>query len=339
MYQGLHSWASLNHSFTSSQSVSKRAPAAPTEPVVCSRDFPKQSPQKLVSEKGREGTTILNGHSMDPNGCVPGIHVQRASGGIEDAFIDKATSKWHCCNCHAWNHVFMHPGDHPLGALACDCPHKSCSTCTMSGQVKAFLPIEEPAMVPCGDFGHDGVLSRIPFGIVCPACGLSWRVREFGKRFSKTLRKMNSMSLSQAVRLAPVESKLRKCRSTLVLGNRRIVTPPGKGLAKQAEYAAVRFSGIVCTCGHGISLKSAFCFQIVGEQQLDEREKEFRGLWRAEGYWAGWTTTPELHEKGHGTATLKIGKVEHPHPLRSAPVLDRMARELWEERCDKEGWV
>ncbi|KAL1595944.1 hypothetical protein SLS60_009634 [Paraconiothyrium brasiliense] len=214
--------------------------------------------------------------------------------------------------------------------------------------------MNEPAMVPCSDAASAAEGTELRFGIVCPACGLSWRARELGKRFSKTLRKMPSVSLNRAVHLAPVEGRLRKSRSTLVLGNKRIVTPPGAALPKQAEYVAVKFSGVNCTCGAVINVESAFCFQIVGEQgsERERRQKEFWGLWVQKGDSVGWTTTSELKEKGHGTPMLRLGKVEpenedegvtwkveHPNPLRSAPVVDKMARDSWEEICDREGWV
>lgn len=287
--------------------------------------------------------------------ALPEIQVQRASGGIEAPYIDHASGTWTCCTCHTRVHVYIHPGDHPLGKLSCDCPHKPCSTCTSSGQVKPFLPIEEPAMVPCGEIGDDGgpLLpggssptheKGIPFGIVCPACGLSWRAREFGKRFSKTLRKTPSLSLSQAMRRAPVEHKLRRSRSSVCLVNhKRIVTPPGEGLGKQADYVAVRFSGFVCLCGEKMGLAEAFCFQIVGADQEDERCKEFRSLWEAKSEVdrVGWSTTEELRGKGHGEEVLRLagGKVEHPNPLKSAPVVDKMARDSWEEKCKAKGWV
>ncbi|KAF2440864.1 hypothetical protein P171DRAFT_434611 [Karstenula rhodostoma CBS 690.94] len=287
---------------------------------------------------------------MSPSAHVPDIHVQRASGSIRDPFIDDATATWTCCACGTRNNAYIHAGPHPLGALACDCPHKPCAACTTAGQVKPFQPMDEPAMVPCGDVssGSDGGPEKakekeeLRFGIVCPECGLSWRARELGKRWSKTLRKMPSVSFSRSVHLAP-EHRLRKSRSTLVLGNKRIITPPGNAGPKQAEYAAVRFSGVNCTCGTTVTLKSALCFQIVGVQvevreQVDGREKTFGGLgW--EGSAVGWSTTPELKEKGHGTPTLKLLGGEHPNPLRISPVVDRMARESWEEKCDKEGWV
>ncbi|KAJ4344844.1 uncharacterized protein N0V89_012588 [Didymosphaeria variabile] len=329
----------------------KMLPAALTSPT-------KTKPlQKFPPQQEQRSQTLVDDPPMSPSVCVPTLQVQRASGGIQDPFIDHATATWDCCACGTRNHVYVHPGQHPLGFLACDCPHKPCSACLTSGQVKPFLPMNEPAMVPCGNAasaaeGEPG--NEIRFGIVCPSCGLSWRAREFGKRFSKTLRKMPSVSLNRAVHLAPVEGRLRKSRSTLVLGNKRIVTPPGKEVPKQAEYVAVRFSGVNCTCGTTISLDSAFCFQIVGEQvtERDRKQKEFWGLWVKEGNSVGWTTTPELKEKGHGTAMLRLGKVEpgnehegvswrveHPNPLRSAPVVDKTARDSWEEKCDREGWV
>lgn len=306
--------------------------------------------------------TLTDNAGPSQAGAIPTLNLQRASGGFQDPFIDRADAdgEWVCCVCGTSNDVHIYPGAHPLGALACDCLHKPCHACKVSGQVKPFLPMTEPAMVPCGDstFNSDRAndngkgkgkatttkANELRFGIICPSCGLSWRARESGKRFSKTLRKMPSVSLHRATYPAPPgENKLRKSRSTLVLGNKRIVTPPGTATpAKQAEYAAVRFSGVTCTCGTNIELVSALCFQIVGEQ-VDQREREAerkeKGLWVKAGNSVGWTTTPELKAKGHGTPVLRIRGVEHPNPLRSCPVVDKNARDSWEEKCDREGWI
>lgn len=217
-------------------------------------------------------------------------------------------------------------------------------------------------MVPCGST-YDASTSQaaetapkekekgeLRFGILCPSCGLSWRAREFGKRWSKTLRKMPSVSLHPArgAHLAP-EHRLRKSRSTLVLGNKRVITPPGNAGAKQAEYAAVRFSGVDCTCGTTITLGAALCFQIV-KMEVDsgasDQGSEHGGTdpgveaspkW--EGSSVGWTTTPEFKEKGHGTPILRLLGGKHPNPLRSSPVVDKTARDSWEGKCDREGWV
>ncbi|OAG00683.1 uncharacterized protein CC84DRAFT_321829 [Paraphaeosphaeria sporulosa] len=311
-------------------------------------------------------TFLSNGLPVSPSTShVPEITLQRASGCLCDPFtdMDAAPTTWTCCACGTQNRVSIHSGPHPLGELACDCAHKPCVACSIAGTVKPFLPMDEPAMVPCSymststsnpasssEPGKANEKEELRFGILCPACGLSWRARELGKRWSKTLRKMPSVSL-QARRLAP-EHRLRKSRSTLVLGTKRVITPPGIASDKQAEYAAVRFSGVPCTCGTTIRLRAALCFQIVvlegGEQiRVDEKEMVVDGRMEMDGgektvMWEGslvaWTTTPELQEKGHGTPTLRLLEGEHPNPLRSSPVVDKMARDSWEEKCDREGW-
>jgi hypothetical protein len=293
--------------------------------------------------------TFINEDPITPPGLVPTLNIQRASGSTQDPFLDDAPATWTCCRCGTHNPVSIHPGAHPVGALACICPHKPCSACKTAGQVKPFQPMDEPAMVPCGPAspgtaippGDDTAKEKrteLRFGIVCPACGLSWRAREFGKRWSKTLRKMPSVSLGRNAHLAP--PALRKSRSTLVLGSKRIITPPGAAGLKQAEYVAVRFSGVSCTCGTTVTLKAALCFQIVGAQ-MDENESEGEGegTWVWKGSLVGWTTTAEFKEKGHGTPVLRILGVEHPNPLKSAPVVDELARNSWEKKCDRKGWV
>ncbi|KAL5413145.1 hypothetical protein PMIN03_003921 [Paraphaeosphaeria minitans] len=324
-------------------------------------------------------TLLSNGPPVSPTSSrVPDITLQRASGSLRNPFThqDDAPATWTCCVCDTQNPVFIHAGPHPLGALACDCTHKPCSVCSIAGRVKPFLPMDEPAMVPCSSSGSgsssssssspdasgssdasgkqkDTEKEELRFGILCPACGLSWRAREFGKRWSKTLRKMPSVSLQhvRAAHLVP-EHRLRKSRSTLVLGNKRIITPPGHTGEKQAEYAAVKFSGVGCTCGTTITLGAALCFQIFvveggerkeadGKEMVEAKMKiggeEKSDMWK--GSSVGWTTTPELKEKGHGTPTLRLLGGKHPNPLRSSPVVDKMARDSWEEKCDKEGWV
>lgn len=245
---------------------------------------------------------------------LPTLRIQRASGDIDGPVhglpSPTSDSMWHCCQCRLGTEVFIHPGQHPIGALACECPHKPCGNCSISGEVKPFLPIDdepEPTVVPASEYGNE-----IPFGIICPCCGLSWRARETG-RYKKSLRKMPSVSLAQhhQNRLAPEKGRLRKSRSSnsITLGSKRIITPPGIG--KQAEYATIKFGGFECTCGKALDL-SALCFQIVpADQQQVEVAAEATEKW---------STTPELQAMGHDQPTIKIRGVSHPNPLRSCPV-------------------
>ena len=170
-------------------------------------------------------------------------------------------------------------------------------------------------MVPVSEDHKD-----IRFGVLCPCCGLSWRAKEFG-RYKKTLRKMPSLGVSMAQihqkRLTPGNvTGLRKSKSTMVLGNKRIVTPPGQAMGKQAEYATVKFSDVACTCGTVVDLAWALCFQIVG-LQVDEHGKR---LGKLEEKKKCWSTTPELQEMGHGEPVIRIRGIEHPNPLRRCPM-------------------
>ena len=258
-------------------------------------------------------------------------------------------------------------------------------------------------MVPCGEVSDTGTplvapATGIPFGIVCHVCGVSWRAREFGKRFSKTLRKMPSVGLGVAVGRREVERRVRRVRSSFVVGNGgggkkgEVLGRTGgdgggeveaeaeaEGAKMQAEYVAVRFSGIVCGCGGRMEIGEGFCFQIVGverevgkemgeerevekgmekememmvkkkaveeeeepKEEEDESQKAFRELWKGKGWSMGWSTTEERKEKGHGTEVLKLmgGKVEHPNPLRACAVVDEQARQSWEEKCKAKGWI
>jgi hypothetical protein len=238
------------------------------------------------------------------------------SNGGENGSNTGEDSHWHCCKCGTSTQIYVRAGDHPLGALACECPHKPCGSCKTTGLVKTFLPMEEPCMIPVSEVHKD-----IRFGVLCSCCGLSWRAKEIG-RYKKTLRKMPSLGLSMAQiyqkRLSPASIGLRKSKSTLVLGNKRIITPPGHTRGKQAEYATVKFSDVGCTCGSVIDLTSALCFQIVGPQMV-EHEKRPVGLSEHKKQ-IGWSTTPELEELGHGEPIIRIKGVAHPNPLRSCPV-------------------
>ncbi|KAF2684983.1 hypothetical protein K458DRAFT_417821 [Lentithecium fluviatile CBS 122367] len=259
----------------------------------------------------------------------PALHVQRPSNDSNSLYDhangneqDDAGAKWHCCKCDKSTPILIRPCPHPLGALACECPHKPCGSCKTTGQVKPFLPMEEPAMVPLAE-----VTKEIRFGVLCSCCGLSWRAEETG-RYKKTLRKMPSLGISMGQihqkRLAPANGYLRKSKSTLVLGNKRIITPPGQTVEKQAQYASVKFSEIECTCGIVIDLSTALCFQIV-PPPVEEKVKEpgkvkERKKSHVEGKKVGWTTTPELQAKGYGQAIIRIRGIEHPNPLRSNPI-------------------
>jgi hypothetical protein len=269
---------------------------------------------------------------MSNGTATPALHVQRPSNDSDSLFditvngngTEADESSWKCCQCGKSTPIGIRPGEHPLGALACECPHKPCGSCKTSGLVKMFLPMEEPAIVPVAE-----VKKNIPFGVICSCCGLSWRAKETG-RYKKTLRKMPSLGLSVAQmhqnRRAPLNLGLRKSQSTMVLGNKRIITPPGQSLGKQAEYAKVKFSEIECTCGIVIDLSAALCFQVV-EAQVDGHGKEQKASKeRKEVHFeekkVGWSTTPALQAQGHSRPMIRIRGIDHPNPLRSNPVTD-----------------
>lgn len=228
-------------------------------------------------------------------------------------------AKWHCCNCFHRRDIHIFNKDHIIGALACVCPHKPCETCGLSGIVKPFEPIEEPAIVPVSPENNE-----IWFGVVCPCCGLSWRAKEL-RRHSKLLKKMPSFSMAQHHQkrlLGPADGgKLRRVRSTLTLTNKRNITPPGP--VKQAEFAAVSFGGFECTCGHAIN-DAAMRFQVTGPPT--KRVQVSSGP-KARKSW--WTTRPELKNLGHGKPQLEIQGTKHANPLRSCPI---KPEEVLEER-------
>lgn len=221
---------------------------------------------------------------------------------------------WQCCQCKSSHNVSIYPGSHPLGALACDCPHKPCGSCSTAGVVKPFLPIEEPATVPTCTANRD-----VDFGTVCSRCGLSWRARESG-RFKKQLSKMSSLKIPtlQQSRMTPGNRRLRKARSSVVMGTKRVAA--GTGTEAQAEYAWVWFSGRGCTCGHVMDL-SSLCFQIVSPP-VDEGAPRLDPLCRRPRKRPGWSTTPKLEARGHGMPMIRYPGACHPNPLCSHPLTE-----------------
>jgi hypothetical protein len=238
----------------------------------------------------------------------PTFHLARATTSSNlvveyDNLPEDQRAKWHCCQCGHGNRITANVGNHIIGALACACPHKPCATCTVSGIVKPFLPMEEPAMVPVSEAN-----GKVWFGSVCSACGLSWR--------AKVVVAPSLAQIHQA-RLAPAHRLGRKIRSTFNLRKHNLApsTP-----AQQADKAAVRFGGFDCTCGRKVDL-GGLCFQVTGKPTE-------RGNGEDDAEPKPWfTTTPELQLKGHGTPTLKLAGGPRPNPLRSAPVSSEEAVE------------
>jgi hypothetical protein len=76
--------------------------------------------------------------------------------GIDGDRVDNEKSSWQCCQCGVITPIGVRHGQHPLGALACECPHKPCAS------YKIFLPIGEPATMPIEDMRKE-----IPFGVIC----------------------------------------------------------------------------------------------------------------------------------------------------------------------------
>ncbi|KAF2650249.1 hypothetical protein K491DRAFT_697464 [Lophiostoma macrostomum CBS 122681] len=122
--------------------------------------------------------------SIPPSPSPSHSHAQRADAG--------RAGTWTCCRCTKTNTVYLRGGAHPLGALACACPHKPCAGCAFGGSLRRFVPRVEPVQVEVaavgrgrldGGIGKEGGLEgglemEIPFGVVCTGCGLSWRAQE-----------------------------------------------------------------------------------------------------------------------------------------------------------------
>lgn len=243
--------------------------------------------------------------------------------------------KWRCCKCnHGSDVVYYTKGAHPVSVLNCACTHRSCSNCTLEGQIKRFQPMKEPEIVQLTEDG----LNEIRFGVFCDACGLSWRAEEVGNKNMSTVQRISSAPKRLVKRGAHPLQKLRhaksmtdlsihRCNDTTLTSQssfnlRALSNEMEKGHGKQAECATVRFTGIKCTCGYP-TWSASLCFQVV-DPPIDVYEAEFQGLMaeRKVAMVPKFTSTAEDQTKGHETPILILKGGRHPNPLRSNPVTD-----------------
>ncbi|KAF2792635.1 hypothetical protein K505DRAFT_362725 [Melanomma pulvis-pyrius CBS 109.77] len=249
---------------------------------------------------------------------------------------------WTCCQCHTTTPLSINSGQHPLGAVSCICPHKPCECCTFTG-LTHFLPIIEPGVVPlslASPSSSSG--SEIPFGIICSDCGLSWRVEETAAQ-ARMFRLRKMPSVRGALRgfhnhkLLGQAGRLRKSRSLVALGlQARDATGDEKDEVeekeqekkeeKPASFTTVTFSGLTCSCGRVSSLDSSFCFRVVTPKRISSVPEAAPAVVKTSTpapvrETVGRKTDEELMAKGHDDAMIRVCGREHPHPLRSAPVM------------------
>ncbi|KAF2112497.1 hypothetical protein BDV96DRAFT_689741 [Lophiotrema nucula] len=206
---------------------------------------------------------------------------------------------WSCCKCHRVKDIHFQPGLHPIGTLSCDCSHKPCDSCNYAGDISYFVPISEPLLVP---IHGDKSSSITPFGIICTTCGLSWRARKVGG-----LRKMPSLHSPRYT-----TSSLGLLRKTQSIGFMRNIKKD-RPLNKDVKSTSVCFTGIKCTCGTVSDYRTAGFRVVDGAGKAEEPPKPT--LRHPKRY-----TDLRLLAKGVDSPTITLGQVEHPNPLRSAPV-------------------
>ena len=266
--------------------------------------------------------------------------------------------KWHCCKCNCSHQVYAYPPDnqHPISVLACECTHSSCAKCTLSGQLKAFVPMVEPEVVPLTEDGAN----TIRFGVVCDGCGVSLRAEKVDGSSSNSSTTLTAKEAVKSALLLALPKRLRRSepQHALPLRNLRASRSmdsllaashatllPSHGVPKtsisalnlralalsmqkahgaQAALVAVRFSGRPCTnCGLQTHNAASLCFQIV-DPPRDLYHVRFAALMaerRVDGD-VGFGSLERDKERGHGEESVVLmgGRVVHPNPVRCHPV-------------------
>lgn len=262
---------------------------------------------------------------------------------------------WRCCKCGKAHNLYpQEQGQNLIKALECDCPHRSCEDCALTGDIKPFKPVQEPIPVQLSD-----VDKRILFGIFCGDCGSSWQAAPVSDVVgSRTKRqKISAVPKNLVQHTAHPLDKLRVSRSMANLRgdptpkahspkafkstyNLRVLSDEmEKEHGKQANSVMVMFSGIVCTCGRTLTTCD-LCFQIVEQpKQLEQHEQSEQSerlehdaeepdvIAREElklRKEPTFSATAEDIAKGIYEPTLtlivKDRTIHHPNPLKSNPV-------------------
>ncbi|KAF2015735.1 hypothetical protein BU24DRAFT_461967 [Aaosphaeria arxii CBS 175.79] len=214
------------------------------------------------------------------------------------------------------NSLQLRPGKHPIGAVACRCPHRPCEDCRFSGSLRYFMPITDPLSIPRVDRHHSTTgdrMSEIPYGIVCKTCGLSWRAEEV-RRARRVPSLKETFRDLQKNRLHPRGGRLQKSQSMLTLNAspKLVVEDSSSPIVRSTS---IRLAGRKCTCG-SVSSEDTFCFRIVTENELGNSLESSARYYREPSR----VTDEELRAKGHHNSVLCIRNVVHPNPLRRNPV-------------------
>ncbi|KAF2876074.1 hypothetical protein BDV95DRAFT_216416 [Massariosphaeria phaeospora] len=87
----------------------------------------------------------------------------------EKCYYQMDPSLWTCCSCGSADNDFIQTGGpHPVGFMNCKaCSHTYCTQCSASADIITFIEPDINTLVGEGE---------VPFGILCPSCGLSWRL-------------------------------------------------------------------------------------------------------------------------------------------------------------------
>ncbi|KAH7077300.1 hypothetical protein FB567DRAFT_400486, partial [Paraphoma chrysanthemicola] len=268
--------------------------------------------------------------------------ISTTSAGKSPQHASEPLGKWCCCKCGGGCELYEHDeGDNLVGAVACNCPHRSCENCTLTGRIKPYKPVQEPIPVQL----PDDKPKLVQFGVLCNNCGLSWRaqtvkdtVRQKVSAVPKTIAKASGQPLEKLrhtkslVNLLgeptpkPATSGLSKMKSNATL--RAKSDEMEKEHGKQVKSVMVYFSGFDCTCGHTLDA-SALCFQIVEADEASAASVITTTATTAAPPAvvepeSSFTASPEDRIRGIGNSVLKIwrgGKtIYHPNPLASNPV-------------------
>jgi hypothetical protein len=227
--------------------------------------------------------------------------------------------QWRCCKCTHAQDLYHHAtAEHLVSTLNCICPHRSCENCTLTGTIKAYVPVSEPIPVQLSD-------SKVKFGIFCGTCGLSWRAQPVK---NGVLDKISAVPKEMSAKLVKNSKSMHNLRETgltkSVHNLRALSNEMEKEHGKQESGVMVRFSGIACLCGNVLGA-DGLCFQIVEATAAEKKEVKEEKVVVKRKPAPTFTATPEDRAKGLGKSTLTLeskgrGRIRHANPLMSNPV-------------------
>ncbi|KAF2831978.1 hypothetical protein CC86DRAFT_424299 [Ophiobolus disseminans] len=294
-------------------------------------------------------TPNLRGHNKKKSvlGTIKALFNNKS----KTAQMGESIGLWRCCKCGRRHELYqLEQGSHLVSALDCDCPHRSCEHCELSGGIRPYKPVQEPIPVQLSD-----IHKRILFGIFCGECGISLQARPVSSIVGpstmrqkvsavpktlaahsanplKTLRASRSMT-NIFGEPAPKASSLQGPKSTYNL--RALSNEMEKEHGKQANSVMVMFTGTGCTCGHTLN-HTDLCFQIVERptnskvaEQPETTEQAESTIEKRPSFGA----TPADITKGIRETMLTLARpdriIRHPNPLKYNPVNDEELAHLY----------